>query len=167
MTSPSPDLHRKRLATYLNDHLAVATAGVEVAKRTLSSNEDTPYEPLLRRLADDLRADERLLREVMRTLEVEEDAIKRGIAWLGEKVGRFKINDSLTGYSPLSRSVEMESLMVVTAVLRSTWATLDEVLGADPRVPDFKHAAARADRNLAELDALRPSAMREALLADP
>src|SRR4051794_23154348 len=99
MPDAGPTLHPKRLATYLNDHLAVAIAGVEVSKRTLASNAGTPYEPLLRRVADDLEADKRLLREVMRSLEVHEDPLKRGVAWLAEKVGRLKPNDSLTSYS--------------------------------------------------------------------
>ena len=37
-------LHDKRLSTYLNDHLAGATGGLELVKRTASSNEGTPYE---------------------------------------------------------------------------------------------------------------------------
>ena len=166
MALASPALHARRLSTYLNDHLAVATSGVEVSKRTLSSNEGTAYEPLLRRVCDDLHADRRLMTEVMRSLEVDEDPVKKGVAWLGEKVGRFKINDSLTGYSPLSRAVELEALMVVTGILRNTWATLDEVLGDDPRVPDVSTARRRAERNLRDLDEQRPATMREALTAD-
>src|SRR3954454_12422602 len=166
MPTEPPALHTKRLSTYLNDHLAVALAGVEVSKRTVSSNEGTPYEPLLRRIADDLEADRRLMREVMRSLEIDEDPIKKGIAWLGEKLGRLKLNDSLTSYSPLSRVVELEALMVVTGILRNTWATLDEVLGRAERVPDVTGARDRAVRNLRELDQHRPAAMREALTAD-
>ncbi len=157
------DLHAKRLSVYLNDHLAVATAGAELAKRSLSSNEGTGLEPLLRRLDDDLEADLRLLREVMGALGVGEDPLKRGLAWLGEKLGRLKLNDSLTGYSPLSRVVELEGLMVVVGLLRNTWASLDEVLGEDPRVPATSEARLRAERNLRDLDAQRPAAVREAL----
>jgi hypothetical protein len=157
------DLHAKRLSVYLNDHLAVATAGAELAKRSLSSNEGTGLEPLLRRLNDDFEADLRLLREVMGALGVGEDPLKRGLAWLGEKLGRLKLNDSLTGYSPLSRVVELEGLMVVVGLLRNTWASLDEVLGEDPRVPATSEARLRAERNLRDLDAQRPAAVREAL----
>jgi hypothetical protein len=166
MATGSPALHTKRLSTFLNDHLAVATSGVEVSKRTVSSNAGTVYEPLLRRVCDDIQADRRLLTEIMRSLEVDEDPVKKGIAWLGEKAGRLKLNDSLTGYSPLSRAVELEALMVVTGLLRNTWATLDEVLGEDPRVPDVSAARRRAERNLADLEAQRPAVMREALTED-
>src|SRR4051794_15446983 len=165
MADAPPPLHAKRLSTYLNDHLAVAIAGAELAKRTLSSNEGTPYEDVLRRIRDDLEADQRLMREVMRALDVSEDPVKKGLAWLGEKLGRLKINDSLTSYSPLSRVVELEGLMVVTGILRNTWASLGEVLGADERVPDVAGARDRAMRNLRELEQHRPAAMREALTA--
>jgi hypothetical protein len=166
MATERPQLHTKRLATYLNDHLAVALAGVEVSRRSLSSNDGTPYEPVLRRISEDLQQDLRLVREVMRSLEVDEDPVKKGIAWVGEKLGRLKLNDSLTSYSPLSRVVELEALMVVTGLLRNTWATLDEVLGDDPRVPGVANARRRAEDNLRELDAQRPAAMREALTSD-
>ena len=159
------DLHAKRLRTYLNDHLAVATAGAELAKRSLSSNEGTGLEPLLRRLHDDLEADLRLMREVMQALSVDEDPFKRGLAWLGERLGRLKLNDSLTSYSPLSRVVELEGLMVVVGLLRNTWASLDEVLGDDPRVPDTAQARERAERNLRDLEQQRTAAVREALLS--
>jgi hypothetical protein len=159
------DLHAKRLSTYLNDHLAVALAGVELAKRSLASNEGTALEPLLRRLNDDLDADLRLMREVMRALGVSEDPLKKGLAWVGERLGRLKLNDSLTSYSPLSRVVELEGLMVVTGLLRTTWASLDEVLGEDARVPDTGEARRRAEQNLRDLEQQRPAAVREALTA--
>ena len=112
-----------------------------------------------------LEADKRLLREVMRSLEVGEDKLKRGAAWLGEKVGRLKPNDSLTSYSPLSRVIEVEGLLVVLGLLRATWATLDELLAGDPRVPDVTAARDRAQEDLDALEALRPAATREALTA--
>ena len=164
MAAP-PELHARRLSTYLNDHLAVATAGAELARRSLASNEGTALEPLLRRLDDDLEADLRLMREVMRALDVDEDPLKKGLAWLGEKLGRLKLNDSLTSYSPLSRVVELEGLMVVVGLLRNTWASLDEVLGEDPRVPDTATARQRAEQNLRDLDGHRPAAVREALIS--
>ena len=161
----APGLHAKRLRTYLNDHLAVASAGVALAKRSLGSNEGTPYESVLRRLHDDLEQDLGLMREIMRTLDVGEDPLKQGLARLGEKLGRLKLNDSLTSYSPLSRTVELEGLMVVIGILRNTWASLADVLADDARVPDTTAARERAEANLRDLDALRPQAVREALLS--
>ena len=163
MSEPATDLHPRRLATYLNDHLAAVTAGVEVARRTVSSNAGTPYEDTLRRVCEHVEADKRLLREVMRVLEVDEDRLKRGVAWLGEKVGRLKPNDALTSYSPLSRMLELEALMLVRTVLRATWATLDELLGDDARVPDVTAARDRAQEDLEALEVLRPAAARDAL----
>ena len=34
---------------------------------------------------------------------------KDGAAWVAEKLGRLKTNGQLTGYSPLSRLVELEA----------------------------------------------------------
>ncbi len=41
-------------------------------------------------------------------LGVTENRVKMPIAWAAEKVGRLKPNGQLTGYSPLSRLIELE-----------------------------------------------------------
>ena len=157
-------LHRRRLATFLNDHLAVATAGVELARRARSSNRDTPYAPLLDRLADDLATDRALLRETMAALDVRADPFKPGAAWLGEKLGRLKPNDSLLSYSPLSRVVELEGLQAAVTLLHALWAALDELGADDDRVPSTIAASGRAERNLRDLSSAVPRAVREALV---
>ena len=52
------------------------------------------------------------LRDIMAALGVEEDRIKQAVAWAAEKVGRLKLNGQLLGYSPLSRLVELEGMML-------------------------------------------------------
>ena len=48
---------RKHLATYLNDHLGGATAGVELAGSAASRNEGTPVGSFLAELRDEIDAD--------------------------------------------------------------------------------------------------------------
>jgi len=50
------------LATYLNDHLAGATVGVELARRVASSNRDTSYGATLAELAREIEEDRETLR---------------------------------------------------------------------------------------------------------
>src|SRR5215213_8693100 len=96
------------LPIYLNDHLAGATAGTELARRAAGSNEGTEYGEFLAKLADDIDADKRQLEAIMDRLGVKQDRAKIGVAWIGEKAGRLKPNGRLTSYSPLSRLIELE-----------------------------------------------------------
>ena len=41
-----------------------------------------------------------------------ESKTKEAVAWVGEKIGRLKLNGQLRGYSPLSRVLELEALAV-------------------------------------------------------
>lgn len=95
----------KLLSIYLNDHLAGAAAGLELARRTLSNNEGTSYESFLRDLVQAIEEDKTELESLMDTLGISHDRLKQGAAWVAEKAGRLKLNGQLTGYSPLSRLV--------------------------------------------------------------
>jgi hypothetical protein len=51
---------------------------------------------------------------------------KPAAAWTVEKLGRLKLNGQLTGYSPLSRMVEIEMLYIgITGKMRM-WRALEE-----------------------------------------
>ena len=122
------------LGIYLNDHLAGAVAGYEVAKRSLSSNQGTPFEPFLERLVGELQEDRRVLEQVMDRLGVRRNPAKHAGAWLAEKAGRLKFNGRLLGYSPLSRVIEFEGLTVGVAGKLSMWRNLMEVAAYDERL---------------------------------
>src|SRR5215211_1878305 len=91
----------KQLSTYLNDHLAGATVGVELARRALGSNEGTELGAFLERLSGEIEEDRDTLLAVMDRLDIGRDRVKVAAGWLGEKVGRLKPNNRLFGYSPL------------------------------------------------------------------
>jgi hypothetical protein len=156
-------LHAKRLATYLNDHLAAATGGVELAKRALGSNEGSDYGTFLATLRDTLEADKTALLEAMERLDVDKNPIKESLGWAAEKLGRLKLNDQLTGYSPLSRLVEFEGLSLILEANHELWTTLNDV--APDAVPGLENRAATARHLADELETLRLRAAREALLS--
>ena len=71
------------LATYLNDHLAGATAGVELARRARGQNEGTPLGRFLEGLAAEIEDDRETLKAVMARLEVGTDRLKVVAGWVG------------------------------------------------------------------------------------
>jgi hypothetical protein len=141
------------LAIYLNDHLAGATVGVELARRLRSSNADDPAmaDPL-GEVCSEIETDRATLEHVMERLGVRRRRVKAAGAWTAEKLGRLKFNGQLTGYSPLSRLVELELLYIgITGKLR-LWKALEHSLGdsrgefASRSWPNGRRASARPSR---------------------
>jgi hypothetical protein len=129
------------LGIYLNDHLAGATLGVELARRLRSSNEDSAA---LAEICGEIEADRETLEEVMEQLQISRGRLKPAAAWTAEKLGRLKLNGQLTGYSPLSRLVELELLHIgITGKLR-LWRVLGQILGNCLDGVDFEALAQRA-----------------------
>lgn len=154
-------------AIYLQDHLAGATAGHELAKRAAGSNGDTELGEFLRRLEREIAEDCQSLIEVMGELGVRPDRIKRSLAWGAEKVGRLKPNGRLLGYSPLSRVIELEGLHVGISGKLSLWQLLETTSGAEISSADLGELIARAQRQLDRLEPYRIAAAQEAFGRQP
>ena len=153
------------LAIYLNDHLAGATVGVELAQRAATSNRTSAYGLFLDQLATEIREDRESLLEIMRSLDVGVDRVKVAAAWTAEKIGRLKLNGRLLGYSPLSRLVEVEALALGVTGKLALWRSLDQL---EPRRPELPTATlaqliARAERQLEGLEEQRLRAASQAL----
>jgi hypothetical protein len=155
----------KLLRIYLNDHLAGALAGIEVAKRCRSSNEGTPLGDYLATFVIELEEDRSELMRIREALELPYDRYKSAAAWVGEKAGRTKLNGRLTEYSPLSRLWELEGLCLGVEGKLSLWRSLKEISGTDSRlaVTDLDGLEKRAARQREELEAHRLEAARTAL----
>jgi hypothetical protein len=156
-------LDSKHTPIYLNDHLAGATAGLSLARRALSNNRGTPFEGFLETLAGEIDEDRETLRKIMRGLDVSEDPVKRVTALAAELVGRLKLNGSLFGYSPLSRVVELEGLLLGVTGKLGLWRALADA--GDPRLEkfDLDALASRAEAQRDGLERHRLDAARIAL----
>ena len=138
----------KLLGIYLNDHLAGSVMGVELARRAAASNEGSELGSFLSDLVADIEADRTTLKSIMDHLGVSENRVKAPIAWAAEKVGRLKPNGQLTGYSPLSRLIELEGLTLGVTGKLALWRTLAATrsdLGAFHLETLIKRAVARRD----------------------
>jgi hypothetical protein len=118
-----------RLSIYLNDHLAAATAGANLARRLAASNAGTAYGPGLQALADEIEEDRAALLDVMQRLSVGQDHLKTTFASAVEKAGRLKLNGQLLQYSPLSRLEEIEALSLGVEGKLGRVRAADDALG--------------------------------------
>jgi hypothetical protein len=153
------------LATYLNDHLAGATAGRELARRSAASNRGSALGQFLSELAQEVDEDRDALLALMGELQIGADRIKVLGGWAIEKLGRLKPNGRLLSYSPLSRLLELEGLTLGVRGKLALWHALQTIEPDEPALAsaDLGSLARRAERQLEELDRHRRAIVPEAL----
>jgi hypothetical protein len=151
------------LAIYLNDHLAGATAGLELARRALKENRENEYGRFLATLAEEIAQDRRTLIELMERLLIPRSKLKVPAAWALEKVGRLKLNGRIRGYSPLSRLIELEGLAAGIEAKRAMWLTLLQLRAHDERLNDvdLESLVARAEDQRQRLEPHRLAAAND------
>jgi hypothetical protein len=121
------------LGIYLNDHLAGATGGAELARRVAGSHggEQTGT---LRRFAAEVAQDRAALLELMAALEVPVRGYKVWAAWAAEKAARLKFNGHLLSRSPLSSLEELEVMRLGVEGKAAGWRTLRNLAQTDARL---------------------------------
>ena len=92
--------------------------------------------------------------------------LKDAAGWTAEKLGRLKPNDSLLSYSPLSRVVELEGLLIGVTGKRALWESLRATVGEAVGGVDLAELSGRADDQRARLERLRERAAAEAFARD-
>jgi hypothetical protein len=154
------------LPIYLNDHLAGATFGVQLAERIARENPDNELGAFVRNdLLPEIAEDRRTLVDLMGRLGVPASPHKVAGGWLGEKLARLKLNGRLIRYSPLSRLLELEALAAGVEGKHALWLALDQIRDRDRRLHevDFERLATRARSQRDRLVAYRRAAAAEAL----
>lgn len=145
------------LAIYLRDHHAASAGGVALARRALGKSH-----PLAKQIARDRES----LQAIMRQLEVERSAMKVGLVRIAERVSRMKLNGRFFEPSPLSRVIELETLVVGVRGKEALWTALQL---AEPSLEGIDLTAliesARAQGE--DLEALRRSAAAAAFAGPP
>jgi hypothetical protein len=157
-------VNEKLVRIYLQDHHAGATTGLELARRIRGSNDGNEYGEAMAPIVDEIAADRKALESIMDDLGLGSDTIKDVGAWALEKVGRLKMNGQITGYSPLSRVVELEGLMTGITGKIGLWAALLQIAPDEPRLDaaHLERLRERGESQRATVEVLRERAAREA-----
>jgi hypothetical protein len=160
-------LNRDLLRIHLNDHLALLAGGIAATERTRANNEGAPMADALKAFSADLREDRRHLEGVLTALRLRRNPAKPAAAVAAERLGRFKLNGQLTGYSPLSRLLELEGVVLVAEAQRALWTGLREVAPHEPVLAalPLDELASRSRRWHDEFDRYRLEAATRALSA--
>jgi hypothetical protein len=152
------------LAIYLRDQLALGIGWRELARRAEQSNRGSELGGAVERVAGAIAEDVQTFEAIMRRLSVRPNPVKNVMAMAAERAGRLKLNGRVRGYSPLSRFVELEALVMGIEGKKVLWTTLADIAELRSRVPDvdFDELIARADKQRAELEPFRVRVGKEA-----
>ncbi|MFD0687458.1 hypothetical protein [Actinomadura fibrosa] len=148
---------RASLGIYLNDHLAGAAGGVELARRVARVHRGSDGAERLARLAEEIAADRGALLSIAGALGIPVRRYKSVAMWGAEKAARLKLNGRLRTRAPLSDLIELEALRLAVEGKAAGWRTL--LVLAD-REPDLDAGALRlllerAESQIALLEELR------------
>ncbi|MDO5512123.1 NAD-dependent epimerase/dehydratase family protein [Corynebacterium sp.] len=152
------------LELYLSDHLTGATAGVNRIERMAQDYVDTPMFAELSSVADEIRSDRELLRNVIEDLGLARKPYRQAVAWVGERVGRLKLNGRILERSPMTMLLEAEIMRSAINGKLGGWETLREHadgLGLDPQV--FADLIDSSHRQLETIEKVHAYARERAL----
>ena len=123
------------LTSYLNDHLAGSVAAIKLLDHLIDDHKGNRLEKFFADLREDVHADQEVLQNLMRKLDLEESSVRKAGAWIVETIGQAKI--ALSGDSVgLLQAMEALALGVtgkklLWRALRTVEAGLSQLQGID------------------------------------
>jgi hypothetical protein len=150
------------MATYLNDHLAGAAAGVDLIKQ-ISAEMGGAVDDLVA----DIETDRAFLEDLVKALGIREQTVKQAVSTVIEKLGKLKMNRVVSGSRELALLLEMEAMSMGIEGKRCLWQTLESAAPAVPEIAetDFAAMILRAEDQRDRLEAHRRTAATAALAA--
>jgi hypothetical protein len=132
-----PAMHQN-LAIYINDHLAGSVAALALIDDMIGALNDAPLSAFLATLKDEILEEQRVLRVLLQANDYKEGAIKKAVAWLGEKASSPKFGGSKDEHEglPIMQGLEMLYLGITGKLLQwhafqAAIAPMVEALGFD------------------------------------
>jgi hypothetical protein len=155
----------KAMDVYLNDHLAGAMLGSDLAEQIRDQNEGTPLGELMQSLAPQIEEDRQTLIGLMQRMDSSKSPVKQAGAWVTEKVSRAKFGGLTSGAPQLGTFMAIESLALGVLGKLSLWTALAEVADQHPAIAsvDLNELIDRAQTQYDRLEAQRLAASRRAL----
>jgi hypothetical protein len=144
----------RAMDVYLNDHLAGATFGSDLAKQIQKRHSDTPLGDLMNSLAPEIEEDRQTLVRLMEQLDVSHNPLKKATGWLAEKATLVKFGGAVSGEPDHGAFMALETLTLGVEGKRSLWVALKQVQDQYPSLTatSFDELIARAEAQYASLE---------------
>jgi hypothetical protein len=155
----------RAMDVYLNDHLAGAMVGSDLAEQIRQRHEGSPVGEVMSSIAPEIEADRRQLVDLMERMDVSRNPIKQATGWLAEKASHVKFSGLTSGEPEQSAFMALETLMLGVEGKASLWRALREIRSQYPALlsTDLEELIARAERQRDTLEVERLAAGARAL----
>ncbi|MFZ0387538.1 MAG: hypothetical protein WAL22_17885 [Solirubrobacteraceae bacterium] len=117
----------KAMDVYLNDHLAGATLGSDLARQIRDQHENSPLGDRMRAIAPQIEEDRQTLIALMQRMGTSRNPVKQATAWATEKASHAKFRDMTSGEPGLGTFMAVESLALGVLGKLSLWRALARV----------------------------------------
>lgn len=152
----------KDLDSYLNDHLAGSISALELIAHWVKVHKGEPLGSFFAETEREIKADQDMLRDVMRTLGVEESKMRKAGAWAAEKVGRARLMIAGDEQGSLGLVLTLEGLIMGVTGKKLMWCTLAAAKLPRLKSYNFEEPQRRAEQQIERLGAERIRAVSQA-----
>ena len=155
----------RAMDVYLNDHLAGATLGSDLAEQIRSRSEGTPLGDVMGSIAPQIEEDRRTLLDLMERMGISKNPVKQATGWVAEKASRVKFSGLASGEPDHGAFMALESLALGVEGKASLWKALKEVASDYPSLAstNLDELINRAEAQHSVLERERLAAGRRAL----
>src|SRR5215469_4350199 len=152
----------KELDSYLNDHLAGSISALELIAHWVKIHKGEPLGHFFVEIERETQADQDKLRDLMRTMGVEESKLRKAGAWAAEKVGRARMIMAGDEPSSLGLVLTLEGLIMGVTGKKLLWGALAAAKMPKLDSYNFEQLQRRAEQQVGQIEAERISATRQA-----
>jgi hypothetical protein len=114
---------------YLNDHLAGAMLGSNLAEQICDRTEGTPVGDVLATIAREIEEDRQALLDLMDAMGTSQNPVKKATGWVAEKASRAKFSGATSGEPDHGLFMALESLRLGVAGKKCLWLALQRIRG--------------------------------------
>lgn len=152
----------KNLDSYLNDHLAGSISVLELIAHWVEVQKGEPLGRFFVETEREIKADQDMLRDIMRTLGVEESKVRQAGAWAAEKVGRARLMIAGDEQARLGLVQTLEGLIMGVTGKKLMWRALAAAKLPRLNSYNFEEPQRRAEQQIERIEAERIQAVSQA-----
>lgn len=154
--------------TYLNDHLAGAMFGSDLAEQIQKRNEGHELGDAVAPIAAEIEEDRQTLVDLMERMDTGKNAVKQVGTWIAEKASRPVFSGFTGSDQDLGNLLALESLTLGVEGKASMWKALIEVRDLYPPLLEIEleDLLTRAENQLQTLEDERRTAAKRAFDGD-
>src|SRR5678815_3481995 len=142
----------KNLDSYLNDHLAGSVSALELIAHWADVHKGEPLGNFFAETEREIKADQDTLRDVMRTLGVEESKMRQAGAWAAEKVGRARLMIAGDERGSLGLVLTLEGLIMGVTGKKLMWRSLAAAKLPELHGYNFDEPQRRAEQQIERIE---------------